>query len=290
MSFVDEPVKREEKKYKRTEYMSLEEGNHLIRILQPKATKKFTHFIHGAYAECLGDEDCPICKNNKLLMMEYPDNREYTKQDGWASRSRRYYVNVLDQTTSVICPKDSKEFKCKVPSFCTCGESLVGMEPIKLNKIKVLSGGVGLFEEDLNSIEKAIVDETTQEPLGIMAYNLVLVVKGSGKERAITVIPQAPSSLSVDISGMELFNLDNVVIKLHPDEMLNLQRGISLKDIFAARNSRSVDVKEPVKTLVSESTISEINDRIASLFGGNEKGYGLPKSGPDVGDGENNSI
>ena len=50
----------ENSEFTKTVYMRLEDGHkYTIRVLEPKATKIFTHFLGGRYSvKCLGD-NCP---------------------------------------------------------------------------------------------------------------------------------------------------------------------------------------------------------------------------------------
>lgn len=268
MSFIDEPSQSRKSEYKRTEFMALQEGINVIRVLQPKAVKKWAHYINGITVECLGWEECPICDANKQLQIENPE--EYKKMSGYNPARRRYYVNVLDKTVGKVCPQCSKDYKGNIPTNCpNCQHFLGDLPTQELNKIKVLAAGPTLFEDGLGVFDKTIVDPTTKEPIGIMNYDITLVVKGSGKERSITPITSQPSNLSFDIDVSQLFDLDKALVRLEASEMESIMQGISLKDIFAARkanaNSDAVLNTEP-KTMVSESVIQDIRAKAEDLF------------------------
>lgn len=267
MTFIDETPKTKRTEFKRTQFLALNEGANVIRIVQPKPVKKWAHFIGTAYVECLGFEDCPVCRNNKQLQMEYP--QDYYKQSGYNPSRRRYFVNVIERTMGKICPQCNEDYKGNIPAICPKCQYVLAPVPMKpINKIKVLAGGPTLFEEDLNALDKAVVNPTTGEPLGIMAYDITLVVKGAGKERSITAIPNQAADLDFDTSGLELFDLERAIVKLGPSEMLDLQHGVSLKDIFSARkaNSNADAVIDEPKSVISEDTKATLQSQMESLF------------------------
>lgn len=250
--------------FRRTEFMSLGEGNHLIRILEPKATKKYAHYVNRTYVECLG-EDCPICDNNNSLRLQYPQS--FRKEPTYNSRSTRYYVNVVDLTPAKVCPSCQREYKSPTaPSVCECGTTLGAVSYSPLNKIKVLGGGVTLFEDHLNALETAIRNEAG-EPVGLMAFDISLVVTGTGKDKVITPIPMPVSDLKMKPEG-EPFDLNKSIIHLDADEMLDLQRGISVKDIFTARKSNPDSTVEDVlvRTAEGQSVVDSISSRAEDLF------------------------
>ena len=76
----------------------------------------------------------------------------------------------------------------------------------------------------------------------------------------ITPIPQ-PDRRNPVPEGLELFELDKITIELDPGEILDLQRGASVRDIFAARRATaSVDTTQSVEA--DESVRAEVE----SLF------------------------
>src|ERR1051325_8828243 len=105
-STVDERQETKAPKYRKTEFLSLGQGEHRIRILDSMEVKKYTHYVGYAYIECLGDE-CPLCENNKRILYEYPE--DYQKVKGWNPRRARFYINVLDKTPTKVCPKCGTE-------------------------------------------------------------------------------------------------------------------------------------------------------------------------------------
>jgi len=223
--------------FKKVEYINLPPGNTIIRILQPKTLDYFVHYINGAYLTCLEDE-CPICSSNRKLITENPE--KFREIKGWSSRSERHSVNVFDRTPVKICSACKAEVKKVGPNFPTacpgCGQIIVGEEARPLNKVKVLSRGKTLFE-NFNGIENSVLDEAGN-PIPLTSYDFTLFVSGTGRETNITVIPMVEKKDVIEIPETELFDLSKVTIILTAPEMQEVQRGVSLKDIFAARRAQ----------------------------------------------------
>jgi len=265
MPFKDIEVKfnnSNQSKFKRTEFMNLTQGAHTIRVLQPQPKTKPTHFFYPKTTVlCLGEE-CPVCANNKKLIMQFPDT--FRDQTGYVKVNWRFFVNVLDKTLAKIC-ECGKEYKNLVSTICTCGKVLSEAKP--LNKVKVLSKGLTL-RDDLDSIDNAIL-YTSGTPVGLVNYDVVLMVSGTGRDTKITPVPRTEANQPVELGEQELFDLDKAVIVLSAEEMLDSQRGVSLKDIFSARKAKedkaySDDfINEPT---VSQDELDKVNEAVASLF------------------------
>ena len=260
MSFANVETKKftPNSDFKRTEFMQLGAGGHKIRILQEKALDVYTHYLNKSTVLCLGDE-CPICANNKKLIMNFPDT--FRDQGGYNRATRRYFVNVLDKTPAKTCVACKKEYKNLSSVACVCGEVLPDAQP--LNRVKVLAKGISLFEQ-LDAIDKSILDDKG-EKVGLTQYDINLVVSGSGRDVSYTPIPDTRSiGPASGYEEKDLFDLDRASIKLTPEEMLDLQRGVTLKDIFAARKAKEVEFE--VGEQVSDETVKDVNDRVANLF------------------------
>ena len=221
---------------KKTVFLPLTGGNYTIRILDSEAVCYNVHYINKATVECLG-EGCPICANNQRLILENP--KDFRDIPGYSPRSRRYLVNVLDKTPVKKCPKCGTDNYDLSPAGTTCArcqELLVSVLPAVSNTVKVLAKGVQVFDQ-LNSIDMSILNESG-EPVGLTNYDLVLRVTGSGNKRIVTPIPMSGNTEPVDPT-LEKYDLSKITIKLTPEEMLDLQRGVSLRDLFAARKANA---------------------------------------------------
>lgn len=258
MSFSDLEVKFNtgENKFKKTEFMSLTTGAHTIRILQPKAKTLPTHFFNSTKTTvlCLGDE-CPVCANNKKLIAQFPDT--FRDQHDYVKINYRFFVNVLDKTPAKKC-ECGKEHKNLAMTICTCGKVLENVAP--LNKVKVMSKGLTL-RDDLDSIDKAILDNTGT-PIGLMNYDIVLMVSGTGRDTKVTPVPRTEANQPVELNGQELYDLEKATIVVTPAEMLDVQRGVSLKDIFSARKAKV----ETIAPIVSQETLDQVSDAVNALF------------------------
>jgi len=218
---VDERKESGEQKFKKTEYLTLTSGNeYIIRILDAMETKKYAHFIGRGWLECL-EEECPICQNNKKILYEHPE--DFREVDGWCPKRPRFYLNVLDKADG---------------------------------KVKVLSCGPRLIE-DLKVMSKAIRNEN-DERIDIRSYDWSLTVRGAGRDKETTPSHRFFGKMTdVDLDGQELYDLDNLLIRLEPNEMLDVFNGASLKDVFALRRAK--------KELVKDEDLNDLNDTLDSV-------------------------
>ena len=265
MSFADIPeVSGDFKNFKKTEFLSLTPGMHIIRILDDKAHMVYTHYLvtrTGSYTvECLG-EDCPICKNNKQIIYEHPE--DFRDVRGYASRSPRFFFNVLDRSQAKVCPSCGTVNK-KLPnqswaSQCSkCGALLTTVDPVQLNKVSVVGTGKTLAQ-NLVSFERAYLDDNG-EPIGLKNFDIILSVEMQNKKKVITPLPSTSSLMKreeINVPEDQKFDLTKCTIKLETEEIQDLIDGVSLKDIFTAR-------KKPVSTgQVNEEKQQVIEDELA---------------------------
>jgi hypothetical protein len=245
--------------YRKTLFVDMNSTS-TVRILTDGYLTIQTHFINRATVQCLG-ENCPICASNKMLQVQYPDT--FRDEPKYAPRRTVNLVNVLDKTPVMICPKCGAEIRTQTPGprTCVCGE-IVTSAPVPSNKVKVLSRGVTLFDQ-LDAINNAILD-TKGERIGLTGYDLTFVVSGTGKNKTITPIAGSNTEKPV-VNDKDLFDLEAVTIKLSATELVDLQRGVSLKDIFSARRAseKSASIGE---SLISKEVIDSVNQDIESLF------------------------
>jgi len=230
-----------------------------IRIVNNTRLSIQTHYINKSTVECLG-EDCPICRSNQNIIMQYPET--FRDEAHYSPRRTIKMVNVLDKTPVRVCEKCGLESRTVVGAVtCKCGAIITGDAKPSM-KIKVLSRGITLFDQ-LDAINNAVLD-SNHDAIGITNYDITLAVSGVGKNKIITPIPNAISALdSFDESS--LFELDKVTIRLDPSEMLELQRGVSLRDIFAARKAEKMSVDDRIS--LSKDNLNSIDASIDGLFG-----------------------
>lgn len=250
-------------KFRKTEYMNLGEGMHVLRILENPAHKHYTHFLGRSYIECLGNE-CPICENNKKLMFE--NSKEFRKAKGWNPRSERFYVNVLDKTNSKVCTACGVEEKNVDRLSCmACGTALPVAAP--LNKVKVLAKGKGVFD-DLNMLSATVRDVNDQE-IDIRAYDWNVIVRGTAKDTVTTVSPRwipGTESLPELGEGNELFDLSNACVNLSREEMLDVFNGANLKDVFNLRKASKELVAQRATVMPDVALMSDITSAVDAIF------------------------
>lgn len=254
---VEDKTKRESK-FRKTEFMRLDEGEHVIRIIEPRETKHFTHYVGWAYLKCLGDE-CPLCANNKKIMYEHPE--DYREVKGWNPRRDRYYINVLDRTVAKKCEKCETVAPNHFDLCPACGSTLPKAEPI--NKVKVFSGSGKLFE-DLKVLSKTVRDEN-DERVDIRAYDWIVMVRGKSRDKITNVRPNYfPSKAGLLEVTEELYDLSKAVIEVSPEEMLDIFNGTSLKDIFTMRRAKKqvLDNEE----ITGEDIQAEIESSVNDIF------------------------
>lgn len=258
------PTERKEFKsdFKKTLFVDMN-ATSTVRILTANRLELYTHYVNRANVACLGD-DCPVCANNKVLIMQFPET--FKEESKYSPKRLLKLVNVLDKTLVRVCPKCQTENHAngQAPSTCRCGEILT-TTPTSSNKIKVLSSGVKLFDQ-LDAINNAILD-TSGERIGLTGYDLTFLVSGTGKNKVITPITGQVSP-APEYDEKDLFDLENVTIKLTPAEMVDLQRGVSLKDIFSARKA-SAKVEAVAENPLPKELIDAVQADVDALFNTN---------------------
>ena len=269
MSFADvkqAPV------FKKSQFLWLDVGEHLLRVLEENATATDTHFINSrggrATVKCLGDEICPQCAINNQLKLEHPGN--YRNIQGWSSASRRHSFNVLDRTEAKTCSKCQATTKPRggqFPSTCPeCGTFLSEVKPLPINKVCLVtvSDTVG---KDINRITKSILD-ANREPLPLTSYDLLISVETGRKGREMTVIAQPQLNDVVNVEE-ELYDTATAITTLSKEEMIEFIRGVSIRDLFVARGSSTLEVG--TTSAKEEKKVAELaedaEDMIKKLFG-----------------------
>lgn len=250
-----------ESKFKKTLFLDMTNTS-TVRILTNGYLPVLTHWINKATVECLGDS-CPVCATNKMLIMQFPET--FREEPKYSPRRTVNLVNVLDKTLGRTCPKcgtDNHSVASQTSTVCKCGEILTGALTSSM-KIKVLSRGVTLFDQ-LDAINNAILD-TQGEAVGLTGYDLTFVVSGTGKNKTITPIAGQITPMG-PYESTDLYDLENVTMKLSASELVDLQRGVSLKDIFAARRA-SEKVSELANGTVPQELIDAAQSDVDALFG-----------------------
>ena len=253
---LDIDISTSNKTFSKTQFMSFEPGQHRVRLLG-NSRRVFTHYTKSGTIECLGS-DCPICQRNKIIAAstETPE-----KVPGYNRASLRYYFNVLDRTLVKVCPQCQAENKKGVidftPTCKSCGAPIVDVTPTPSNKVKVINISKTNAER-LVAMQSSKLG-TDKEPIGLENFDILFNVLLRGKNQK-DILPEADLTATdvVEVPDDALYDLDNIVIKLDPDEIESFSSGVSLKDIFAARKGSSI------KELDEEEV--DVTNQLGKLF------------------------
>lgn len=262
--------RRERIRFERPVWFVTTEGQHQIRILDETAHDEWLHFVRtptherGIYLTCLED-DCPICIQNRQIIAENPETFRDVK--GYWSRSKRWYVNVLDRTEVKVCPEcqweNKKDVTMQFPNTCLnreCNALLTEVEPHQSGKVKILAKGKRLFEPLEKNIFRVNVDEDG-EPIPLTKYDIILHVVGTGRDTQ-TLPVKTDVNDEVGVPEDALYDLPSIPLRLEPSEVLDFLKGVSLRDIFAARRG---EVDEEMQELAEEIK-EDIDEGIASIL------------------------
>ena len=254
--------KKEFKEFKKTQWMDLKPGKHIIRVLgDPYVT--YVHNIRKGYIKCW-EQDCPVCQQNKKIISAKPDS--FRNSPDYSGRTQRMYVNVLDLTPVKVCPnpecntavkKDGRSFPDACPECHTLGLKQVPITP--LNKVVVLNMGKKLYDQFVG-LEDAVKD-ADGEKLGTTNFDIVLSVVGVGTERTMTADETDPLVRDIyEIPEDSTFELEKCLLTIPPEKINDYRRGVSLKDIFNSLRKPGEDSED-----VSEEA-EKLSDEMASLF------------------------
>jgi hypothetical protein len=246
--------------FKKVEFLDMNSTS-TIRILTNGYLPILTHYINKVTVQCIG-EGCPVCSTNRMLMMQFPDT--FKDEPKYSPRRVNNLVNVLDKTMVRVCPKCQSELRTNglATSPCKCGEILTGT-PTPSLKVKVLSRGVTLFDQ-LDAINNAILDDKG-ERIGLTGYDITFVISGASRNKVITPLPGQVSPMP-EYKEADLYDLDKVTLKLTETELVDLQSGVSLKDIFSARKAseKSSSIAESV---LPKELMDSVQSDVDALFG-----------------------
>lgn len=254
MPFSPVPEKEKyESNFKKTEFIKLVKGDNVIRILDDDYRMYPTHFVPGRGSVlCLGKDECPICQNNKKLIVENPQN--FRNMKGYLARSDRYYFNVLDRSTAKVCPKCGNEVKAVndvFPKVCDCGTVVAGVEAQPVNKVKVLNKTSGLVT----------LLVAFEHKYGLLtSYDISLFIADPNAKVPPTPIPLTNQNDVVEVNPEDKYDLDNVLMKLSAEEIEELLRGVSVKDIYKARKGSEDKELEEQANVDADEIQKQVND------------------------------
>ena len=240
---------------RKKEFLKLTAGNHTVRLLPGEEGFyiTYTHWIHNANLECLGDE-CPICLNNKRIVAETGEG--YKDVKGYSRRRQVFYVNVLDRTLAKTCPSCGEVHKPVMGTFASvcqsCNAVLVNEEAVSLNKIAILNRGTELYDQ-LKTINGSVLDNSG-ERVGIDNFDIMIMVPAKTKRPSASAMPHQNDPVEVT---EELFALSEAPLHLEATEIKSFLSGASLKDIFATRRANSAVDEEVKDSPIFEPKVQE---------------------------------
>ena len=266
---IDEAGQRNATKFKKRVFKYLNEGVHKFLIIQEEPDKEYVHFLNGKYVACLGLDGCPLCTRNRKIYNEDPE--DYRTKKGYVPRTQRFGFNILDMTKIKKCPECSSENlpndKGRYDASCiSCKATIAGVEPEVSNSVKIINGGVELI-----SPFKTLATRLQRKDEKLTDHVLELEVEMVSGRRKYALYPSEDPVPTVEDS--ELFETN--AISLNVEEMESVMRGVSYRDIFAARAAERSPKDKPsdeVSKLSSEVAV-DVGELIGDLFG--EESYDL---------------
>lgn len=253
-----------ESNFKKPVYFKATVGNRIVRIILDKVDKTWVHYIKNAYVACLGKDECPVCQRNTKLRAEFGKD---AKDHGYLTTSQHFCVNVLEKTPAIVCPSCQTEnfanLSGKMPQACAkCSAILVKQKAEPLNKVKLLSGGVELFSL-LNGYAESQLDDEGN-PLGLGNFDINLMGTPNGTKVKITPIPMPEHREPLEIDEEDLFDPSVSVSRFSAQEINDLERGVSIRDIYLSRKSNQ---ESEINKLGSETvqTADEITKQLFSM-------------------------
>lgn len=262
--FLEPSENTERKTFEKTRFLNLTLGEHTVRCLSKYQTH--IHYIpfHKSSITCLGEE-CPICANNKKIIMEHP--KDFKEITGWLPRQPRHYFNVVDRTLVKVCPNCQEENKRGIngqfPAACVgCNTFLPADTPIHpSDKVKVLS----ISETNKERLRMAELSNLDQEGNVISLDKSDLIVRAAiiNGKKDISLLTTKNTDV-VTVPEEFWYDLKNVTITLTPEEVIDHLKGVTLKDIFTARRAEVSVAKE--EKLAEEVNVN-IQEKIKALIG-----------------------
>lgn len=243
MPFAETTTYTQTRKRSSSDYVKFDEKYRVVlRILEEKSRLVWKHWLQeanagkGLTANCPNTDKVKICPVEKELTDLAKDDPRLNER----KRKAKYIVNVLDRTPVTfdeacqqVTPKGSGN-KC-----VHCGNSISKNTFTPLNKIKILDGGPRLFKETLNGVESLQAEEFN---LNITEYDIVFQTQGSGRERRISAIPQAPEPFNGDWlidpetnEPQKRFDLDTLSEPTSVEEIEAMMQGATIDDLNAIR-------------------------------------------------------
>lgn len=99
-------------------------------------------------------------------------------------------------------------------------------------EVELIDKGRKLFEP-LSSLLSELGD--------LREYDIKIRVTGADKDITYTPIPMAPKALTDAEKALEKYDLNEVSLKVTPEQMQMFMNGATIKDVFGSRNEETTD-------------------------------------------------
>lgn len=258
MPFSDELPKKtydETRNRPTTDYARFDQRYRLVaRVLDTHAKTVWKHWIQqanegrGLSANCPNVRaDMSVCPLEQSVRSLPRDSQE--RKDRVARR--RFIINVLDRTPYTVCTSCNTEIpQTKNRECISCGADNSKSTFKPLNKVKIVEGGVKLFNQTLNPIEQMQYDDYKKENgegVDITDYDIIFTTNGVNRDKQIAAFPQPPSELKEEdfldpTTGEKqaLYDLDLLAEPSTIEEINLMLGGASLRDVLAVREGVAV--------------------------------------------------
>jgi hypothetical protein len=251
MSFSEELPKKtwdETKRRATTEYVKfVPEYRVTLRMIDTNARTVWKHWIsqankgRGLSANCPNVRAdmsvCPLEASVRSLPKDSPERRDKVAR-------RRFVVNVLDRTpytTCLSCNTPTPQTRAKECINCHADTSKQDFAP--LNKVKIVEGGVKLFNQSLNPIQQ--MQQEDYDGADITMYDIVFTTMGEGRDKQISAVPQAPKELPASAftdpetgEKQTIYNLDDLAEPTPIAEINMMLQGATFMEILEAREEK----------------------------------------------------
>lgn len=214
----------------------------VYRMVDDHPTLVWKHWIGEANAGRGMMANCPntspstkICPIEKQLVGLAKDDPTVIQRRA----KKRYIINVVDRTPYGACASCSAQTP-KGKNCTACGAKLpASIDYAPLNRLRLLEGGPQLFETTLNAVENMQLEDYPDSD--ITGYDIVFTTTGTGRDRKIAAIPQAPSELDIDslpeVDGeaQKTFDLELLSEPASIEEIEAMVEGATVEELNAIR-------------------------------------------------------
>ena len=267
--------------FKKTAFYKLEPGKHRFRVVS-HAVQKLVHFLNNVSFECPGEEDCPVCLRNAEILAKAGGDKQKAKEQGWKPYNTNYYINIVSRNPVKIHPESEgyenppfaygENGEVFWPPVCKKTAKPLTEVPVTVsNKVYVLRGSPALFWKNYQNPQAVTFNDLYKKFGGAIPCDVQITSIQKENSTIKTFILEALENETepVDVNEEDLFDLENITIKLTSEEIVSILAGVSLRDIFAARKAEGNFVADVTPEEKAE-LVTTAQSLASSLFGGGE--------------------